>query len=136
MAGHISKVLHGAMRWIGDGEPLEPMIRRASRLSPDELNALANRYDPRRSNELRRPVSRDLALGVAWELLPPEAYALCDAVSDATARAGLPPPAALRAWEAVADAMTARLFPSLPAPHAEALSRAWNEVVEEDSAAT
>lgn len=123
------------MRWISDGTPLEPMIWRSARLTPDELRALADRYDPRRSRELRRPVSTDLALGLAWGLLPPQAYELCDAVTDAAARAGLPPPSALRAWEAVADAMTARIFPSLPASHAEGLSRAWDEVVEQGVAA-
>jgi hypothetical protein len=123
------------MRWINDGAPLEPMIWRSSRLSPEELLALADRYDPRRSRELRRPVASDLALGIAWDLLPRQAYELCDAVSDAAARAGLPPPSALRAWEAVADAMTAVLFPSLPASHAEGLSRVWSEVVEDGLAA-
>jgi hypothetical protein len=123
------------MRWIGDGAPLEPMIWRSNRLTPAELNALADRYDPRHSRELRRPVSSDLALGVAWGLLPPQAYELCDAVTDAAARAGLPPPSALRAWEAVADAMTARLFPSLPPATAAGLSRLWDEVVDEGVAA-
>jgi hypothetical protein len=124
-------VLHVPMRWISDGEPLEPMIERSSRLTPDELHALADRYDPRRSRELREPVSSDLALGVAWGLLPPQAYQLCDMVTDAAARAGMPAPTALRAWEAVADAMTARLFPQLPPRHAEGLTHLWREVVHE-----
>jgi hypothetical protein len=120
-----------AMRWITDGAPLEPLIERSSRLTRDELEALADRYDPRRSRELREPVSSDLALGVAWGLLPPQAYELCDIVTDAASRAGMSAPMALRAWEAVADAMTARLFPTLPAERAEALSRLWREVVSE-----
>jgi hypothetical protein len=119
------------MRWISDGAPLEPMIERSSRLTPAELQALADRYDPRASRALRAPVSSDLALGVAWGILPPQAYELCDIVTDAAARAGMPPPIALRAWEAVADAMTARLFPAaFPPGAAAALSRAWAEVVE------
>jgi hypothetical protein len=130
MAAGNRMVLHGGMRWISDGAPLEPMIERSSRLTPEELRALADRYDPRRSRELREPVSSDLALGVAWNLLPPQAYELCDIVTDAADRAGMPAPTALRAWEAVADAMTARLFPSLPPTHTEGLTRLWHEVVE------
>ena len=117
------------MRWITDGAPLEPMIERSSRLTADELRALADRYDARRSRELREPVSSDLAMGVAWNLLPAQAYELCDIVTDVATRAGLPAPSALRAWEAVADAMTAHLFPQLPRSNADALTRLWSEVV-------
>ena len=118
------------MRWIADGARLEPMIERSSRLTADELRALADRYDARRSRELRDPVSSDLAMGVAWNLLPPQAYELCDVVTDLAARAGLPAPSALRAWEAVADAMTARLFPQLSPTIAAALDQLWSDVVE------
>lgn len=132
MAASRRSALHERMRWISDGAPLEPMVERSSRLTPDELHALADRYDPRRSRELREPVSSDLALGVAWGMLPPQAYELCDIVTDAATRAGMPATTALRAWEAVADAMTARLFPRLPPATSDALGRIWREVVREE----
>ncbi len=118
------------MRWISDGAPLEPMIERSSRLTGDELRALAERHDRERSQTLRRSVSRDLAFGMAWDTLPPQVQTLCDMVSEAAMRAGLPGPVAIRAWEAVADAMTARLFPNLPADHIDELERPWREVAE------
>ena len=117
----------GAMRWISDGAPLEPMIERSSRLTGDELVALADRYDERRSRTLRAPVARDLAFGMAWDMLPPQVGVLCDVVADAARRAQLPPAVALRAWEAVADEMAVRLFPQLAS--AEALRRPWREVL-------
>lgn len=117
------------MRWISDGAPLEPMIERSSRLTGEELHALADRYDERRSRLLRAPIAQDLAFGMAWGMLPPQVGALCDVVADAARRAHLPSPVAMRAWEAVADEMTARLFPQLPPTAAEALRRPWREVV-------
>jgi hypothetical protein len=117
------------MRWITDGAPLEPLIERSSRLTRDELQALADRYDPRRSRELREPVVTDLGLGIALGLLPRQAFELCDVVTDVATREGLPPLSALRVWEAVADAMVARLFPQLPRSHARELGRLWREVV-------
>lgn len=120
------------MRWINDGAPLERMIERSSRLTPDELRALAQRFDPRRSRELRRPITEDLAFGMAWNLLPPQAYELYDVVTDAAARAGVPEPTAKLAWEAVADAMAARLFPELPPDAAAALRQPWSDVVHDD----
>lgn len=111
------------------------MIERSRRLTSDELRALAERFDARRSRELRRPITAELAFGMAWNLLPPQAHELYDVVTDAAARAGVPEPTAKRAWEAVADAMTARLFPELPADEAAALLQAWSEVVEKDRAA-
>lgn len=116
------------MRWISDGTPLEPMIERSSRLTRDELQALADRYDPRRSRELREPVASDLGLGVALGLLPRQAIELCDVVTDVATRAGLPPTTTLRVWEAVADAMVARLFPQLPRTSAAELGRLWAEI--------
>jgi hypothetical protein len=117
------------MRWISDGAPLEPMIERSSRLTGDELHALAERYDERRSRTLRAPVANDLAFGMAWGMLPRQVSTLCDVVADAALRAHLPSSVALRAWEAVADEMTARLFPQLPATAVEGLRRPWREVV-------
>ena len=119
-----------AMRWISDGAPLDPMIERSSRLTGDELRALADRYDEGRSRALRAPVAGDLAFGMAWRMLPPQVSALCDVVAEAAHRAQLPPAVAKRAWEAVADEMTARLFPQLPPASAEELSEPWREVVE------
>ena len=116
-----------AMRWITNGAPLEPMIERSSRLTGEELLALADRYDEGRSRTLRAPVAKDLAFGMAWGMLPPQVGALCDVVADAALRAHLPPAVAMRAWAAVADEMTARLFPQLPS--AEALRQPWREVV-------
>ena len=118
------------MRWISDGAPLEPMIERSSRLTGDELVALADRYDPDRSRALRAAVDRDLAFGAAWGMLPPEVDALCEVVTDAAHRAHLPPSVALRAWGAVADAMTARLFPQLPDGAIAELAQPWHDVVE------
>ena len=117
------------MRWISDGAPLEPMIERSSRLTGDELHALADRYDERRSRTLRAPVANDLAFGMAWGMLPPQVSTLADVVADAAHRAKLPSSVAMRAWEAVADEMTARLFPKLPPTAVEGLSRPWREVV-------
>ena len=118
-----------AMRWISDGAPLEPMIERSTRLTGDELVALADRYDADRSQALRAQVDRDFAFGMAWDLLPPEVSALCDVVTDAAHRANVSDSVAKRAWEAVADEMTARLFPQLPAASAASLGRPWHEVV-------
>ena len=119
------------MRWISDGAPLEPMIERSSRLTGDELVALANRYDPDRSRALRALVDHDLAFAMAWDLLPPEVDALCDVVTDAAQRANVPPAVAMRAWGAVADEMTARLFPELPSSTVAAeLGRPWHDVVD------
>jgi len=118
------------MRWISDGASLEPMIERSFRLTGDELVALAERYDASRSRALRAPVAEDLALGMAWGMLPPQVEALCDVVTDAARRADVPPGVAMRAWEAVADEMTARLFPHLPADAAADLGRPWHDVVE------
>jgi hypothetical protein len=115
------------MRWISDGAPLDPMIERSSRLTGEELHALADRYDAGRSHALRAPIARDLAFGMAWGMLPPQVSALCDVVADAARRAQLPSSVALRAWEAVADEMTARLFPQLPS--ADALGQPWRDVV-------
>lgn len=117
------------MRWIRDGAPLDPMIERSDRLTGEELQALADRYDEGRSRLLREPVARDLAFGMAWGMLPPQVGALCDVVADAARRAHLPPAVARRAWEAVADEMTARLFPQLPAAAADGLREPWREVV-------
>ena len=122
------------MRWINDGSPLEPMIERSSRLTGEELVALADRYDEVRSRTLRAPVVRDLAFGAAWNMLPPEVDTLCEVVTDAAHRAHLPSSVALRAWGAVADAMTARLFPQLPAAAAAELVQPWHEVVEQAAA--
>jgi hypothetical protein len=121
---------HGPiMRWISDGAPLEPMIERSSRLTPEELLALANRYDERRSRMLQAPVAGDLAFGLAWDMLPPQVSHLCDVVADAARRADLPSDVALRAWHAVADEMTVRLFPQLPPRAAAELGQPWHEVV-------
>jgi hypothetical protein len=117
------------MRWISDGAPLEPMIERSSRLTADELHALAERYDEHASRELRAPVARELAFGVAWGMLPPQVGALCDIVTEASLRAGLPGDESMRAWQASADAMTARLFPDLPPNSKKALDRSWRDVV-------
>ncbi|MEO5986436.1 MAG: hypothetical protein ABIW50_09625 [Candidatus Limnocylindria bacterium] len=117
------------MRWISDGAPLEPMIERSSRLTAEELRALAERYDERVSRELRAPVTRELAFGMAWGLLPPQVGALCDIVTEASLRAGLPTDESMRAWQAVADAMTARLFPGLPPTSIRELRRPWEDVV-------
>jgi len=123
-------VPHGpAMRWISDGASLGPMIERSSRLTGEELVALANRYDASRSRELRAPVAGDLAFGMAWGMLPPQVEALCDVVTDAAQRADVPPVVAMRAWEAVADEMTARLFPQLPPASRRALGEPWHQVV-------
>jgi hypothetical protein len=118
-----------AMRWISNGAPLEPMIERSSRLTGEELRALAASYDEARSRALRAPVSTDLAFGLAWGMLPPQVGALCDVVADAARRAHVPSEVAKRAWETVADEMTVRLFPSL-APTADALGRPWRELEE------
>lgn len=118
------------MRWISDGAPLDPMIERSSRLTGEELHALASRYDERRSRTLRQPVAGDLAFGLAWGMLPTQVGALCDVVADAAHRADVPPAVAMRAWEAVADEMTVRLFPQLPADAAAELGRPWRDVVE------
>jgi hypothetical protein len=118
------------MRWISDGAPLEPMIERSTRLTGEQLHALADRYDADRSQILRAPVTRDLAFGAAWGMLPPELETLCDAVTDAAHRAHLPASVALRAWGAVADAVTARLFPQLPAADIAELTQPWQEIVE------
>lgn len=123
-------VPHGtAMRWISDGAPLDPMIERSSRLTGEELRALADRYDEGRSRAFRAPVANDLAFGMAWRMLPPQVSALCDVVADAARRAQLPPAVAKRAWEAVADEMTARLFPQLPPTAAAGLRQPWREVI-------
>ena len=116
-----------AMRWISDGAPIEPMIERSSRLTGEELHALADRYDERRSRTLREPIAGDMAFGMAWDMLPPQVGVLCDVVADAARRAQLPSVVALRAWAAVADEMTVRLFPQLAS--ADALRRPWREVV-------
>lgn len=121
------------MRWISDGASIERMIERSSRLTGDELRALAERYDDQLSHSLRAPVAADLSFGMAWDMLPPQVHGLCDVVADAARRAGLPPPVAMRAWQAIADAMTARLFPDLPAPSIEALDRPWHEVADAQS---
>ena len=118
------------MRWISNGAPLEPMIERSSRLTGEELRALAASYDEARSRTLRAPVSSDLAFGLAWGILPPQVGALCDVVTDAARRAHVPPDVAKRAWEAVADEMTLRLFPAL-APTADALGRPWRQLDED-----
>lgn len=118
------------MRWISDGATLEPMIERSFRLTGEELAALAERYDASRSRELRAPVADDLAFGMAWSMLPPQVEALCDAVTDAARRADVPPEVGVRAWEAVADKMTVRLFPQLPDAIAAELGRPWHDVVE------
>ena len=118
-----------AMRWISNGAPLEPMIERSSRLTGEELRALAASYDEARSRSLRAPVSTDLAFGLAWGMLPPQVGALCDVVADAARRAHVPSTVAKRAWEAVADEMTVRLFPSL-APMADTLGRPWRQLDE------
>ncbi|MDQ2674800.1 MAG: hypothetical protein M3Y40_09120 [Chloroflexota bacterium] len=115
------------MRWISDGAPLDPMIERSSRLTGDELHALADRYDASRSRALRAPVAGDLVFGMAWGMLPPQVGTLCDVVAEAARRAQLPSAVALRAWEAVADEMTARLFPQLP--RADELRQPWREVI-------
>jgi hypothetical protein len=120
------------MRWITDGAPLDPLIERSSRLTRDELHALADRYDPRRSRVLREPVASDLGLGVALGLLPRQAFELCDVITDVATRSGMSATHALRVWEAVADAMIARLFPQLPPTSARELERLWAEVVSED----
>jgi hypothetical protein len=117
------------MRWISNGAPLEPMIERSSRLTGEELRALAASYDEARSRALRAPVSTDLAFGLAWGMLPPQVGALCDVVADAARRAHVPSEVAKRAWETVADEMTVRLFPSL-APTADVLGRPWRELEE------
>ena len=105
------------------------MIERSTRLTGDELAALADRYDEARSHALRSQVDRDFAFGMAWDLLPPEVSALCDVVTDAAQRADVPETVARRAWEAVADEMTARLFPQLPPAAVAQLGRPWHEVV-------
>jgi len=128
MAPSEPSALHIGMRWISDGAPLEPMIERSSRLTRDELQALADRYDPGRSRALREPVVTDLGIGVALGLLPRQAFELCDVVTDVATRAGLPATTTLRVWEAIADAMVARLFPQLPRSHAAELGRLWAEV--------
>lgn len=130
MASERATVPHvTAMRWISDGAPLDPMIERSSRLTGDELVALADRYDAGRSHALREPVARDLAFGMAWGMLPPQVGMLCDVVADAARRASVPAPIAMRAWEAVADEMTARLFPHLSAKAATQLGLPWHEVI-------
>ncbi|MEO6577657.1 MAG: hypothetical protein ABIO99_02000 [Candidatus Limnocylindria bacterium] len=116
------------MRWISDGSPLEPMIERSTRLTREELLALADRYDERQSRELRAAVASDFAFGMAWGMLPPQVGALCDVVSDASLRAGISSATAVRAWESVADAMTAELFPGLPPASRQALTGAWDDV--------
>jgi hypothetical protein len=63
-------------------------------------------------------------------MLPGQVSTLCDVVADAAHRADVSPPVAMRAWEAVADEMTARLFPRLPADSASELGRPWHEVVD------
>lgn len=120
---------HSRMRWISDGAPLEPMIERSSRLTAEELHALADRYDERVSRELRAPVTRELAFGMAWGMLPPQVGALCDIVTEAGLRAGLATDEAMRAWQTIADAMTAQLFPGLPPASIQALGRPWEDVV-------
>ena len=122
------------MRWISDGTPLEPMIERSSRLTGEELNALADRYDEARSRALRAPVARDLAFGAAWGMLPPEVDTLCEVVTDAAPRPQLPAGGALRAWGPVADAIPARLFPQLPAAAVAELGQPWTDVVERAAA--
>ena len=128
MAADGRQVRNGrAMRWISNGAPLEPMIERSSRLTGEELRALAASYDEARSRALRASVSRDLAFALAWGMLPPQVGALCDVVADAARRAHVSSDVAKRAWEAVADEMTVRLFPSL-APTADALGRPWRDL--------
>ncbi len=105
------------------------MIERSSRLTAEELHALADQYDERMSRELRAPVARELAFGMAWGMLPPQVGALCDIVTEAGLRAGLATDESMRAWEAIADAMTARLFPGLPSTSKVALGRTWAHVV-------
>lgn len=116
------------MRWISDGSPLEPMIERSTRLTREELLALADRYDEQQSRELRAPVALDIAFGMAWGMLPPQVGTLCDIVTEVSTRAGLSSALALRAWESVADAMTAELFPGLAPASREALTGAWVDV--------
>jgi len=129
-SGHPKAPDVATMRWITDGAPLEPMIERSSRLTGDELHALADRYDERRSRTLRAPVANDLAFGLAWGMLPSQVSTLCDVVAEAAHRAHVAPLVAVRAWEAVADEMTARLFPTLSASSVDELGRPWHEVVE------